>query len=302
VLYRQLETRLKGGHSAKQHLGEAVGSVKDVIGWQRLADVALIDQQPIGRTPRSNPVTYVKAFDGLRALFAATPLARSRRYTPSTFSFNVPGGRCETCEGAGAVLVEMVFLANVFVPCDACGGTRFKREVLDVKLEDGRYSIHDVLNWTVDQAMGALRRQPHIARPLWYLQQVGLGYLRLGQAATTLSGGEAQRLKIARELALASGTRSKRRGRKLYILDEPTTGLHLDDVRTLCRVLDRLVDAGHTVLVIEHQLDLIKRADWVIDLGPGAGSDGGRIIAEGTPEEVASNPDSVTGRFLRDVL
>ncbi|HUK20798.1 MAG TPA: excinuclease ABC subunit UvrA [Gemmatimonadales bacterium] len=302
VLYRQLETRLKGGHSAKQHLGEAVGSVKDVIGWQRLADVALIDQQPIGRTPRSNPVTYVKAFDGLRALFAGTPLARSRRYTPSTFSFNVAGGRCETCEGAGAVLVEMVFLANVFVPCDACGGTRFKREVLDVKLEDGRYSIHDVLNWTVDQAMGALRRQPHIARPLWYLQQVGLGYLRLGQAATTLSGGEAQRLKIARELALASGTRTKRRGRKLYILDEPTTGLHLDDVRTLCRVLDRLVDAGHTVLVIEHQLDLIKRADWVIDLGPGAGSAGGRIIAEGTPEEVASNPDSVTGRFLRDVL
>ena len=302
VLYRQLETRLKGGHSAKQHLGETVGSVKDLIGWQRLADVALIDQQPIGRTPRSNPVTYVKAFDGLRALFAATPLARSRRYTPSTFSFNVPGGRCEACEGAGAVLVEMVFLANVFVPCDACGGTRFKRDVLDVKLEDGRHSIHDVLNWTVDHAIGALRRQPHLARPLWYLQQVGLGYLRLGQAATTLSGGEAQRLKIARELALASGTRNKRRGRKLYILDEPTTGLHLDDVRTLCRVLDRLVDAGHTVLVIEHQLDLIKRADWVIDLGPGAGTAGGRIIAEGTPEEVANNPDSVTGRFLRDLL
>jgi excinuclease ABC subunit A len=297
VLYRQLEARLHGGHSAKQHLGEEVGEVAALDGWQRLADVALIDQQPIGRTPRSNPVTYVKAFDEIRALFAAQPLARTRRYRASTFSFNMAGGRCETCEGAGHVLIDMVFLANVFVPCEQCGGKRFKREVLDVKL-DGQ-SIHDVLNWTVDHALQRLHRQARLARSLWHLQQVGLGYLRLGQPATTLSGGEAQRLKIARELALASG--SRKRGRKLYILDEPTTGLHLDDVRTLCRVLDRLADAGHTVLVIEHHLDVIKRADWVVDLGPGAGEAGGRIVAQGTPETVARVSESLTGRYLRDL-
>jgi excinuclease ABC subunit A len=242
-------------------------------------------------------VTYVKAFDEIRALFAAQPLARSRRYTASTFSFNMAGGRCETCEGAGHVLIEMVFLANVFVPCEACGGTRFKREVLDVKLSG--QSIHDVLNWTVDHALERLHRQARLARSLWHLQQVGLGYLRLGQPATTLSGGEAQRLKIARELALASG--SRKRGRKLYILDEPTTGLHLDDVRTLCRILDRLADAGHTVLVIEHHLDVIKRADWLIDLGPGAGDAGGRVVAQGAPEAVARVPDSITGRYLQDL-
>ena len=297
ILYRQLEARLHGGHSAKQHLGEAVGAVEALEGWNGLADVALIDQQPIGRTPRSNPVTYVKAFDEIRALFAAEPLARSRRYSPSTFSFNMAGGRCEACQGAGHVLVEMVFLANVFVPCEMCSGTRFKREVLDVKL--GGCSIHDVLNWTVNQAIERLHRHARLTRALWYLQQVGLGYLRLGQPATTLSGGEAQRLKIARELALASGRRKQ--GRKLYILDEPTTGLHLDDVRVLCRVLDRLVDAGHTVLVIEHHLDLIKRADWVIEMGPGAGEDGGRIVAQGTPEQIAAVAGSPTGRYLSDL-
>jgi excinuclease ABC subunit A len=297
VLYRQLEARLHGGHSAKQHLGEPVGAIAALDGWNLLADVALIDQQPIGRTPRSNPVTYVKAFDEIRALFAAEPLARERGYAPSRFSFNVAGGRCEACQGAGYVLVDMVFLANVFVPCDICGGTRFKREVLEVKL--GGVSVHDVLNWTVDQAMERLHRHPRLARSLWYLQQVGLGYLRLGQPATTLSGGEAQRLKIARELAFASGRRS--RGRKLYILDEPTTGLHLDDVRVLCRVLDRLVDAGHTVLVIEHNLDLIKRADWIIELGPGAGEEGGRVVAQGTPEDVARVAGSPTGRYLGEL-
>jgi excinuclease ABC subunit A len=294
VLYRQLEARLRGAHSAKQHLGEPVGTVAALKGWEHLEDVVLIDQAPIGRTPRSNPVTYVKAFDELRALFAAEPLSRARGYTPSTFSFNVAGGRCEACEGAGHVLVEMVFLANVFVPCEACGGKRFKREVREVKLQG--QSIDQVLEWTVDEAIQRLHRHPRLGRPLWHLQQVGLGYLRLGQPATTLSGGEAQRLKIARELAVAAGrTRGKR---KLYILDEPTTGLHLDDVRVLCRVLDRLVDAGHTVLVIEHNLDVIKRADWVIDLGPGAGAQGGRIVAEGTPEDVAAVAASVTGRYL----
>jgi len=297
VLYRQLATRLTGGHGAKQHLGEPVGAVRALEGWQAISDVVLVDQAPIGRTPRSNPVTYIKAFDELRALFAAEPLARARGFTPSTFSFNVTGGRCEACEGAGHVLIEMVFLANVFVPCEVCGGKRFKKEVLEVKL--GGSSIHEVLEWTVDQALARLHRQPRLARALWHLQQVGLGYLRLGQPATTLSGGEAQRLKIARELAVASG--KTRRGRKLYILDEPTTGLHLDDVRTLCRVLDRLVDAGHTVLVIEHHLDVVKRADWVIEMGPGAGDAGGRVVAQGPPEEIARVAESPTGRYLQEL-
>jgi excinuclease ABC subunit A len=298
VLFRQLETRLAGRHGAKQHLGEPVGEVRALEGWEALRAAVLVDQAPIGRTPRSNPVTYVKAFDELRAVFAALPLARARGYAPSTFSFNVPGGRCDACDGAGAVLVEMVFLANVFVPCEACGGKRFKPEVLEVKLDGA--SIHDALEWTVDEALRRLRHRPRFARALWHLQQVGLGYLRLGQPATTLSGGEAQRLKIARELAVAGAGRA-RAGAKLYILDEPTTGLHLDDVRTLCRVLDRLVDAGHTVLVIEHHLDVIKRADWVIELGPGAGDAGGRIVAQGTPEEVARVPESPTGQYLKDL-
>src|ERR1700694_2732861 len=293
VLYRQLEARLRGAHTAKQHLGEPVGAIAGRKGWEYLEDVVCIDQAPIGRTPRSNPITYVKAFDELRALFANEALARHTGHKPSTFSFNVAGGRCEACEGAGHVLIEMVFLANVFVPCEVCGGTRFKREVLDVKLQG--QSVAQVLEWTVDQAIKRLHRHPRLARALWHLQQVGLGYLRLGQPATTLSGGEAQRLKIARELARAHG------GRRLYILDEPTTGLHLDDVRVLCKVLDRLVDAGHTVLVIEHNLDVIKRADWVIDLGPGAGEQGGRVVAAGTPEDVAQVAESPTGRYLRDI-
>jgi len=301
VLYRQLEARLKGEHTAKRHLGEPVGMIKELKGWEALEDVVCIDQAPIGRTPRSNPVTYVKAFDELRALFASEPLARARGYAPSTFSFNVAGGRCEACEGAGHVIIEMVFLANVFVPCEVCGGTRFKREVLDVKLQGGSVNIAQALDWTVDQAMQKLHRHPRLARCLWYLQQVGLGYLHLGQSATTLSGGEAQRLKIARELSQAGSSKRSGGKRKLYILDEPTTGLHLDDVRVLCRVLDRLVDAGHTLVVIEHNLDVIKRADWVIDLGPGAGDQGGKVVAAGTPEDVAAIPESPTGRFLRDL-
>ena len=296
VLYRQLEARLHGGHSAKSHLGEAVGEVASLEGWEHLTDVVLVDQSPIGRTPRSNPVTYIKAFDEIRELFAAEPLARRRRYTAATFSFNLEGGRCEQCEGAGAVLVEMVFLADVYVPCEACGGTRFKPEVLEVRIHGA--SIHDVLQWTVSEAITRFHHQPRLGAALWQLQQVGLGYLRLGQSATTLSGGEAQRLKIARELARAG----KREGGKLYLLDEPTTGLHLDDVRVLIQVLDRLVDAGHTVLVIEHHTDVIKRADWVIDLGPEAGEDGGRLVAQGTPETLASCVASHTGRYLREAL
>jgi excinuclease ABC subunit A len=296
VLYRQLEARLHGGHSAKSHLGEEVGRAGSLTGWELLQDVLLVDQSPIGRTPRSNPVTYIKAFDEIRELFAAQPLARQRKYTPATFSFNVAGGRCEECEGSGHVQVEMVFLADVFVPCETCGGTRFKREVLDVRIQG--QSVHDVLQWSVEEAIARFRHQPKLGTALWHLQQVGLGYLRLGQPATTLSGGEAQRLKIARELISAG----KRQGRKLYILDEPTTGLHLDDVRVLMQVLDRLVDAGHTVLVIEHHLDVIKRADWVIEMGPGAGAAGGRVVVQGTPEAVAGTAGSPTGEFLGPVL
>ncbi|HEX5005413.1 MAG TPA: ATP-binding cassette domain-containing protein, partial [Gemmatimonadales bacterium] len=241
-------------------------------------------------------VTYVKGFDDIRELFAGQPLSLARGYTPSTFSFNLPGGRCEECEGAGYVQVEMVFLADVFVPCDACGGSRYKREILDVRIHGA--SIADVLQWTVEEAISRFRHQPRLGTALWHLQQVGLGYLRLGQPATTLSGGEAQRLKIARELA---GAR-KKGARKLYILDEPTTGLHLDDVRVLIQVLDRLVDAGNTVLLIEHHLDVIKRADWVIDLGPEAGDAGGHLVVEGTPEQVAATPASLTGRYLQPCL
>lgn len=296
ILYRQLEAKIHGGHSAKSHLGEKVGEVLSLTGWETIQDVVLIDQSPIGRSPRSNPVTYIRAFAEIRELFAAQPEARRRRYTPATFSFNVPGGRCETCEGAGFVQVEMVFLADVFVPCEACDGSRFKPEVLEIRIRG--QSIHDVLQWTVDDAINRFRHQPRLGAALWQLQQVGLGYLRLGQPATTLSGGEAQRLKIARELLTAG----KKSGRKLYLLDEPTTGLHLEDVRVLIQVLDRLVDAGHTVVIIEHHLDVIKRADWIIDMGPEGGPGGGKVVVQGPPEIVAAEPRSHTGRYLRDAL
>jgi excinuclease ABC subunit A len=296
VIYRQLEAKLRGEHSAKSHLGEPVGEIASMTGWELLRDVLLVDQSPIGRSPRSNPVTYIRAFDEIRELFAGQPLARTRKYTSATFSFNLPGGRCESCEGAGHVQVQMVFLADVFVPCEACGGTRYKPEVLDVRIQSK--SIYDVLQWTVDEAVTRFRHQAKLGSALWQLQQVGLGYLRLGQPATTLSGGEAQRLKIARELTQAG----KREGRKLYILDEPTTGLHLDDVRVLIHVLDRLVDAGHTVVIIEHHLDVIKRADWVIDMGPEAGDAGGWVVGQGTPEEIAEIPTSHTGRYLQSLL
>ncbi|HEX3928100.1 MAG TPA: excinuclease ABC subunit UvrA [Gemmatimonadales bacterium] len=296
VIYRQLERLLQGEHSARTHLGEVVGDVDTITGWELLSDVVLIDQSPIGRTPRSNPVTYIKAYDEIRELFARQPLARDRKYTPSTFSFNVAGGRCDNCDGAGYTQVEMVFLADVFVPCEVCGGTRFKREVLDVRVQG--YSIADVLQWSVDDAIRRFHHQTKLGAALWQLQQVGLGYLRLGQPANTLSGGEAQRLKIARELLGAE----KRRGRKLYLLDEPTTGLHLDDVRILIGVLDKLVDAGHTVVVVEHQMDVVKRADWVIEMGPEAGPAGGRVVAMGTPEAVAATRGSHTAPYLREAL
>ena len=296
VLMRALETKLTGEHSAKQHLGERVGAYESLTGFEALDDVVLVDQSPIGKSPRSNPVTYVKAFDEIRRIFASLPTARQRGYTAGTFSFNVAGGRFDTCEGAGYLEVEMVFMADVFVPCEQCGGKRFKPDVLEVKYF-GK-SITDVLEMTVDEAIRFFPYEEKLGQALWQLQQVGLGYLRLGQPATTLSGGEAQRLKVARELALGA----KKTGRKLYVMDEPTTGLHLEDIRKLAAVFDRLVDAGHTLVLIEHNLDVIKLADWVIDLGPEAGAAGGEVVAMGRPEEVAAAEGSHTGEWLRTVL
>jgi excinuclease ABC subunit A len=296
VLYRALETHLTGENSAKRHLGEAVGEYETLTGYEAIEEVVMIDQSPIGRSPRSNPVTYIRAFDQIRTIFADAPLSRQRKYTPGTFSFNVVGGRCEECEGAGSLEIEMVFMADVHVPCDACGGKRFQPEVLDVRIR-GK-NIAEVLELTVDQAIRFFPREEKLGQALWQLQQVGLGYLRLGQPATTLSGGEAQRIKIARELTAAG----KRTGRKLYIMDEPTTGLHMDDIRKLSEVMDRLMEAGHTLLLIEHNLDVIKLADWVIDLGPEGGLGGGRVVAMGRPEEILEVPASHTGRWLVPVL
>ena len=297
VLYRALERELKGGEtSAKEHLGQSVGEFDSLDGVSSLDDVVLVDQSPIGRTPRSNPVTYIKAWDEVRKIFASQPLSIDRRYSAGHFSFNVAGGRCEDCGGAGQVEIEMIFMADVYVACEMCHGTRYKKEMLDVRYK-GR-NIAEVLELTVDEALRFFIRQDRLGQILWHLQQVGLGYLRLGQPAPTLSGGEAQRLKIARELAGVSG----RKGRKLYILDEPTTGLSGDDVRKLLRVLDRLVDAGNAVLVIEHNLEVVKTADWIIDMGPGAGFRGGEIVAIGRPESVAAVPESATGRYLAEVL
>lgn len=303
ILYRALEVELGGGvTSAKRHLGEPVGHYELMRGQHRIGDVVRVDQTPIGRTPRSNPVTYVKAWSEVRNIFARQPLALERKMSPRFFSFNVPGGRCEACKGAGQVEVEMVFMADVYLTCEACSGRRFKRETLDVKVRG--LDVSNVLDLTVDQAIRFFIKEDRLGQALWHLQQVGLGYLRLGQPAPTLSGGEAQRLKIARELASA-GRRKKgrrRKGSKLYLLDEPTTGLSGHDVRRLLGVLGKLLDAGHTVVVIEHNLDVIKSADWIIDLGPGAGDRGGELVVMGPPEEVARAKDSITGRFLRPVL
>ncbi len=297
VLFRALERELSGGDTtAKRHLGETVGAFESLSGAGRLREVVLVDQSPIGRSPRSNPVTYIKAYDEVRRIFAGLAESKKRGYTAGYFSFNVQGGRCEGCKGEGQVQVEMVFMADVFVPCEHCGGRRFRPEVLEVTYR-GR-SIADVLELTVDEAIRFFLHEDRLGEALWHLQQVGLGYLRLGQPAPTLSGGEAQRIKIARELALGA----RRSGNKLYILDEPTTGLHLHDVRKLLHVLGDLVNAGHTVLLIEHNLDVIKTADWVVDLGPGAGPDGGRVVVMGTPEVVAEHPDSLTGRYLVPML
>jgi len=279
---------------AKGDWDRRVGAFSSLEGLEYVSDTVLVDQAPIGRTPRSNPVTYLKAFDPIRELFASTRDARSRGLTASHFSFNVPGGRCEACQGEGEVRVEMQFLADVFVPCDQCDGMRFKPNILDVRYR-GK-NVHQVLEMTVREALTFFGTSPKVLRRLQVLDEIGLGYLRLGQPATTLSGGEAQRIKIAAHLASFGGERV------LYILDEPTTGLHFDDISKLLAAFRKLVEAGHTLLVIEHNLDVIKTADYIIDLGPDGGEAGGQVVAVGPPEKIADVEASHTGRALRHVL
>ena len=279
---------------AKGAWDKRVGLHAGIDGVELLNDIVLVDQTPIGRTPRSNPVTYLKAFDPIRELFAATRDARARGFSASHFSFNVPGGRCDACEGEGEVRVEMQFLADVFMPCEQCDGKRFKPQVLEVTWRGLR--VDEVLDLTAREALQFFGSSAKVVRRLKVLDEIGLGYLRLGQPATTLSGGEAQRIKIASHLATRHGERS------LYIFDEPTTGLHFDDISKLLAAFTKLVEAGHTLLVIEHNLDVIKTADWVIDLGPDGGDAGGEVVAAGAPEQVAAHAGSHTGRYLREVL
>jgi excinuclease ABC subunit A len=287
ILSRGLHAELHGSRSLP-------GRHRRINGLHNIDKVINIDQSPIGRTPRSNPATYTKVFGRIRELFATTPDARMRGYKPGRFSFNVAGGRCESCKGDGTLRIEMHFLPDVYIPCETCKGQRYNRDTLQVTFKG--HNIAEVLAMSIEEAVHFFEHQPRISRILQTLYDVGLGYIKLGQPAPTLSGGEAQRVKLSSEL----GKRST--GRTMYILDEPTTGLHFEDIRRLLGVLQRLVDAGNTVVVIEHNLDVVKTADWVIDLGPEGGDEGGRIIAEGTPEEVAEVSDSYTGKFLREVL
>jgi excinuclease ABC subunit A len=286
VLYKAL-TAKRNGSSVKEFCDRIEGDAE-------IREVVIVDQSPIGRTPRSNPATYLKAFDAIREVFAETPDAKRRGFTAGHFSFNVPGGRCETCQGDGTVTVEMQFLADVELICEECRGTRFKSSVLEVRFH-GK-NVHDVLQMTVREALAFFANVPKVISKLRVLNEIGLGYLRLGQSATTLSGGEAQRLKLASHL-----TRSENK-EILYILDEPTTGLHFDDIAKLLTAFRKLLESGASLVVIEHNLDVIKSADWLIDLGPEGGDQGGKIIATGTPEQVARNTQSHTGKFLARTL
>ncbi|MGN1130706.1 MAG: ATP-binding cassette domain-containing protein, partial [Ruminococcus sp.] len=287
ILYKKLASELN-------RMKIRPGKHKSVKGLDRLDKVININQSPIGRTPRSNPATYTGVFTDIRSLFANTQDAKMRGYNQSRFSFNVKGGRCEACQGDGIIKIEMHFLPDVYVPCDVCKGRRYNHETLEVKYK-GK-SIYDVLEMTVEEGLEFFSSIPKISRKLQTLYDVGLGYIKIGQPATTLSGGEAQRVKLATELA------KRPTGKTVYILDEPTTGLHIADVHRLTDILQKLVDAGNTVIVIEHNLDLIKTADHIIDLGPEGGSFGGEVIAEGTPEEVAKVEGSYTGQYLNKVL
>ena len=287
VLYQRLACELNG---AKRVWGKH----KELKGLENLDKVIEISQSPIGRTPRSNPATYTGVFNDIRELFAATKDAKMRGYSAGRFSFNVKGGRCEACEGDGIIKIEMHFLPDIYVPCEVCKGSRYNRETLEVKYKDK--SIYDVLEMTVEEAMYFFESLPKIHRKLKPLYDVGLGYVKLGQPATTLSGGEAQRVKLATELS------KRHTGRTVYILDEPTTGLHTADVHRLIDIFNRLVDAGNSMIIIEHNLDVIKSVDHIIDLGPEGGDKGGNIVCEGTPEEVARCERSYTGRFLKNLL
>ena len=270
------------------------GAYKEITGYENIDKIIDIDQSPIGRTPRSNPATYTGTFDIIRELFSQTPEAKMRGYKPGRFSFNVKGGRCEACSGDGIIKIEMQFLSDVYVPCEVCKGKRYNRETLEVKYK-GK-NIDDVLNMTVEEALEFFENIPRIKNKIQTLKDVGLGYIRLGQPSTQLSGGEAQRIKLAFELSKRST------GKTLYILDEPTTGLHVDDVNRLVEILQRLVDVGNTVIVIEHNLDMIKCADYIIDLGPEGGDKGGTLVAQGTPEKIVENDNSYTGRYLKKLL
>ena len=287
ILYKVLANTLNG---AKQ----VPAKHKRVTGLEQLDKVVHVDQAPIGRTPRSNPATYTGVFDKIRSLFAETPEAKTRGYQPGRFSFNVKGGRCENCQGDGTIKIEMNFLPDVYVPCEVCGGSRYNRDTLSV-LYKGK-SISDVLSMSIEEATEFFEPIQSIHRYMATLNDVGLGYVRLGQSATTLSGGEAQRVKLATELQRRS------KGRSVYVLDEPTTGLHFEDVSKLLTVLNSLVEKGNTVITIEHNLDVVKSADYLIDLGPEGGSGGGKVIAVGTPEEVAKVKHSFTGQFLAEML
>jgi excinuclease ABC subunit A len=296
ALHKERETDPRAGSGGSDEAapeGHRLACAK-VEGAERIANTVMIDQSPIGRTPRSNPVTYMKAFDAVRSLFASTREAERRGYTAGYFSFNVPGGRCETCQGDGTVTVEMQFLADVQLVCEECKGMRYKSGILEIRY--GGYNIHEVLQLTVREAMGVFHATPRLVQRLKVLDDVGLGYLRLGQSATTLSGGEAQRVKLAAHLALASCAGA------LFIFDEPTTGLHFDDISKLLASFQRLIDNGGSLIVIEHTLDVIKAADWVIDLGPEGGAAGGRVVASGTPEAIAAVEASYTGRYLRQAM
>ena len=287
ILYKELARKLNRARTIP-------GRFKKMEGLEQLDKVINIDQSPIGRTPRSNPATYTGVFDMIRDLFASTPDAKAKGYSKGRFSFNVKGGRCEACSGDGIIKIEMHFLPDVYVPCEVCGGKRYNRETLDVRYK-GK-SIYDVLNMTVEEAMKFFENIPSIYRKIATLNDVGLSYIRLGQPSTQLSGGEAQRIKLATELS-RRGT-----GKTVYILDEPTTGLHFEDVHKLVEILRRLSDGGNTVIVIEHNLDVIKTADYLIDIGPEGGERGGTVIAKGTPEEVAENPVSYTGKYVKRYL
>ena len=287
ILYRTLASRLNGARMVP-------GRHRTITGIEQLDKVVHVDQSPIGRTPRSNPATYTGVWDQIRKLFAETQEAKVRGYGPGRFSFNVKGGRCESCKGDGTLKIEMNFLPDVYVPCEVCHGARYNRETLEVEYK-GK-TVADVLDMPISEAAEFFAPISRIARHLNTLVEVGLGYVRLGQSATTLSGGEAQRVKLASELQRRST------GRTVYVLDEPTTGLHSEDIRKLLLVLQSLADKGNTVIVIEHNLDVIKSADWIIDMGPEGGAGGGTLVAQGTPEEVATVKESFTGQYLAEVL